>query len=76
MNRRNCRGKLGAAAGDPTATVIEVTAGLGGAAVVNGPEDPPDWDAVHWRDQEQRVRRLRQRIFKAAQATCPSTRAA
>src|SRR6266487_3840194 len=68
MNRRNGRGKLGAAAGDPTATVIEFTAGSVRAAVVNGPEDPLDWDAVRWRDQEQRVRRLRQRIFKAAQA--------
>jgi hypothetical protein len=34
----------------------------------NGPGDPPDWDAVDWRHQEEQVRRLRQRIFKAAQA--------
>ena len=68
MKRRNCRDKLGAAAGDPTATVIEVTAASVRVAVVNGPEDPIDWDAACWRDQEQRVRRLRQRIFKAAQA--------
>ena len=68
MNRRNCRDKLGATAGDPTATVIELTAGSVRASVVNGPEDPPDWDAVCWREQEQRVRRLRQRIFKATQA--------
>jgi RNA-directed DNA polymerase len=33
---------------------------------VNGPEDVLDWDAVDWRAQEQDVRRLRQRIFKAA----------
>jgi RNA-directed DNA polymerase len=33
---------------------------------VNGPEDVLDWDAVDWRAQEQNVRRLRQRIFKAA----------
>jgi len=68
MNRRNCRDKLGATAGDPTATVIELTAGSVRASVVNGPEDPLDWDAIRWREREQRVRRLRQRIFKATQA--------
>jgi len=36
----------------------------------NGPEDPPrevpgQWDKVNWPEQEERVRRLRQRIFKA-----------
>jgi RNA-directed DNA polymerase len=36
----------------------------------NGPEDPPrnapgQWDEVNWRAQEEQVRRLRQRIFKA-----------
>ncbi|MEH1130789.1 reverse transcriptase N-terminal domain-containing protein [Micromonospora sp. CPCC 206061] len=36
---------------------------------MNGPEDEPlDWDAVDWRACEQRVRRLRQRIFTASQA--------
>jgi RNA-directed DNA polymerase len=34
---------------------------------VNGPEDAPDWDAINWRAHERNVRRLRQRIFKAAQ---------
>jgi hypothetical protein len=35
--------------------------------MVNGPEDLPfEWDAVGWRACED-VRRLRQRIFKAAQ---------
>ena len=35
---------------------------------VNGPEDVvPDWDVVEWRAHEGNVRRLRQRIFKAAQ---------
>ena len=41
---------------------------------VNGPEGPPrldldavDWDWVGWRAAEREVRRLRQRIFKAAQ---------
>src|SRR6266699_5658709 len=41
---------------------------------VNGPEDRPrkqdaraEWDQIDWRAQEGQVRRLRQRIFKAAQ---------
>jgi RNA-directed DNA polymerase len=34
---------------------------------VNGPEDVPEWDAIDWRAHERNVRRLRQRIFKAAQ---------
>jgi len=42
------------------------------ARIVNGPEDQPRsapvrWDAIDWRAQEGQVRRLRQRIFKAAQ---------
>src|SRR5215471_5836858 len=51
--------------------VPEVT---GTAPMVNGPEDrprkqnaPAGWDQVDWRAQEGQVRRLRQRIFKAAQ---------
>jgi RNA-directed DNA polymerase len=33
---------------------------------VNGPEDARlNWDAIDWRAQEETVRRLRQRIFKA-----------
>ena len=33
---------------------------------VNGPEDEVlDWDRIDWRAQEDNVRRLRQRIFKA-----------
>ena len=36
---------------------------------VNGPEDEVvDWDAVGWRQVEDDVRRLRQRIFTATQA--------
>jgi RNA-directed DNA polymerase len=35
--------------------------------MVNGPEGGLEWDAVDWRACEQNVRRLRQRIFKAAQ---------
>jgi RNA-directed DNA polymerase len=39
------------------------------ADMVNGPKDAVlDWDAVDWRSIEDSVRRLRQRIFKAAQA--------
>ncbi len=35
----------------------------------NGPEDDSlDWDAIDWRIHEEHVRRLRRRIFKAAQA--------
>ena len=42
------------------------------ARIVNGPEDQPrnapvQWDKIDWRAQEEQVRRLRQRIFKAAQ---------
>jgi RNA-directed DNA polymerase len=33
---------------------------------VNGPEDVLDWDAIDWCAHEEQVRRLRQRIFKAA----------
>jgi RNA-directed DNA polymerase len=36
--------------------------------MVNGPEDATlDWGAIDWRLHEENVRRLRQRIFKAAQ---------
>src|SRR5436190_14573585 len=36
---------------------------------VSGPEgDVVDWDAVDWRQDEDNVRRLRQRIFTASQA--------
>jgi RNA-directed DNA polymerase len=39
------------------------------AAMANGPEgDVLDWDAVGWRQVEDDVRRLRQRIFSATQA--------
>ncbi len=42
------------------------------ARIVNGPEDQPRdapvrWDKIDWRAQEEQVRRLRQRIFKASQ---------
>ena len=50
-----------------------VVAGVTAAArLANGPEDRPrdapvQWDRIDWRAQEERVRRLRQRIFAAAQ---------
>ena len=52
-----------------TPVVAEVTAA---ARLVNGPEDQPRdapvrWDKIDWRAQEEQVRRLRQRIFTAAQ---------
>jgi hypothetical protein len=42
------------------------------ARTANGPEDQPrdvpaQWDQINWRAQEGQVRRLRQRIFTAAQ---------
>ncbi len=51
-----------------TPVVTEVRA----APKANGPEDqardaPVQWDKIDWRAQEGQVRRLRQRIFKAAQ---------
>ena len=68
MKRHNHRGKLGAAAQDRTETVIDVAVAAVPGPAVNGPGDPVDWDAICWRAQESQVRRLRQRIFKAAQA--------
>jgi hypothetical protein len=53
--------------------VAPVVAGVTAAArIVNGPEDQPrtapaQWDRINWRAQEEQVRRLRQRIFTAAQ---------
>ena len=49
--------------------VTEVT---GTARIANGPEDQPRsaparWEKINWRVQEEQVRRLRQRIFKASQ---------
>ena len=53
---------------DMTATAIDIAAAGVPGSMVNGPGDPADWDAISWRAQESQVRRLRQRIFKAAQA--------
>jgi RNA-directed DNA polymerase len=52
-----------------TPVAAEVT---GRARIANGPEDQPrnasaQWDRIDWRAQEEQVRRLRQRIFKASQ---------
>ncbi len=52
-----------------TSVVTKVTAA---ARRANGPEDqhrnaPAEWDKIDWRVQEGQVRRLRQRIFTAAQ---------
>jgi hypothetical protein len=52
----------------PAVAEVAVTA----ARIVNGPEDQPrnapaQWDKIDWRAQEEQVRRLRQRIFTAAQ---------
>src|SRR6266567_2708636 len=50
-------------------TRLAVTGVADGRAVVNGPEgEPPDWDAADWRQAEEDVRRLRQRIFAASKA--------
>ena len=54
-----------------TPVVAEVTVA---APKANGPEDqsrkqdaPAGWDQIDWREHEGQVRRLRQRIFTAAQ---------
>src|SRR5262250_414435 len=52
------------------AAITEVRATT--ARIANGPKDQPrtapvQWDKIDWRAQEGQVRRLRQRIFKAAQ---------
>ncbi|MFU8855150.1 group II intron reverse transcriptase/maturase [Micromonospora sp. SL1-18] len=60
--------KLGALSRDATTVVVDIAAIDAAGGAVNGPEDPIDWDAIAWREQEARVQRLGQRIFKAAQA--------
>jgi RNA-directed DNA polymerase len=57
-------GKLGTGVPDATAVMADLAAS---GSAVNGPEDLPDWDAIDWRHQEEQVRRLQQRIFKAEQ---------
>jgi RNA-directed DNA polymerase len=53
---------------DTTTTAVDMTAAGVPETVVNGPAEPLDWDAIDWQSEEGKVRRLRQRIFKAAQA--------
>jgi RNA-directed DNA polymerase len=49
--------------------VLEATEVAADDAAVNGPEDEIlDWDVTRWRQAEDNVRRLRQRIFAASQA--------
>ena len=38
-----------------------------GNSGVNGPQDALDWNSIAWAKEEENVRRLRQRIFKATQ---------
>ena len=59
---------------DGSTWVTPVVAEVRAAPKANGPEDQPPgqdapagWDQIDWREQEGQVRRLRQRIFKAAQ---------
>jgi RNA-directed DNA polymerase len=52
--------------------VVPAVAEVRAPARANGPEDRPrdasgQWDRIDWRAQEEQVRRLRQRIFTAAQ---------
>src|SRR5579863_5565709 len=75
------KGKLGAMTGYSFTTPVReggrwvvpaVTGVKSPARIANGPEDQPrdvpvQWDKVDWRAQEEQVRRLRQRIFKATQ---------
>jgi len=75
------KGKLDAMTGYSFSTPVwdggqwtaPAVAGVTAAArLANGPEDRPrnapvQWDKIDWRAQEERVRRLRQRIFAAAQ---------
>lgn len=50
-------------------TELEAAPAVEGDDVVNGPEGEfLDWNAVDWRQVEEDVRRLRQRIFAASQA--------
>jgi RNA-directed DNA polymerase len=61
-------GKLGATSQDATVVMAELAALRTSGDTVNRPEDLTDWEAINWAGQEEQVRRLRQRIFKAAQA--------
>jgi RNA-directed DNA polymerase len=60
--------KLGTTTQNATAVMADLAALDTGGGVANGPEDLINWDAIDWRHQTDQVQRLRQRIFKAAQA--------
>ena len=64
MKRWNHTGKLGTVVPDATAVTVDLAPS---GSTANRPEDLPDWDAINWRHQEEQVRRLQQRIFKAEQ---------
>jgi RNA-directed DNA polymerase len=68
MRRWNHTDKLGTTTQDATAVTVDVAALEAGGDVANGPQDPIDWEAIDWHHQTGQVRRLRQRIFKAARA--------
>jgi RNA-directed DNA polymerase len=52
-----------------TANAAAAGPAAAGVGVVNGPEDETtDWSSINWRQVEDNVRRLRQRIFTASQA--------
>lgn len=54
---------------DAKAATPTVATAADDATTVNGPEDVlPDWAAIDWREAEENVRRLRQRIFTASKA--------
>src|SRR2546430_11604215 len=58
-------GKLGVAA-QSTVVVADGVTDADGQVVMNGPKGSLDWDRIDWCDQQQRVQRLRQRIFTAS----------
>jgi RNA-directed DNA polymerase len=58
-------GKLDVAA-QSTVVAADIGVDADGRVVMNGPEGSLDWDRIDWCDQQQRVGRLRQRIFTAS----------
>jgi RNA-directed DNA polymerase len=60
-------GKLDVAA-QSTVVTADIGVDADGRVVMNGPKDSLDWNRINWREQEQRVGRLRQRIFTASAA--------
>lgn len=60
-------GKLDVTA-QPTVVVADIGVDAAGRVAMNGPIGSLDWDRINWCDEEQRVQRLRQRIFTASKA--------